>query len=458
MNQFCELLRVVPPSADRIASGSALSYSASPSYQNVQSSRKCWMRSIAIIRRAGWKIAAFLLGLIVVALVVRQSKEQEPIDVWVTSPQFRDITASLNTNGKVMLLTDFQARSAFAGMVEKIYVHVGQKVHPGQMLIKMKDPFAASRFASANAALQGARLSDQNVLKGGSQEERINLKGDLVHAQTVQKEAIDRLALLRRLEQKNAVSAGEVAEGEQRLKDANATLQTLSERSTKRFSQEDVTSSAARVADARASFDSAKVVVANANITSSIEGTVYSIPASTYDFVPMGADLLRVADLRDVQIRAYFDEPEIGALAVDQAVEVTWDAKPNQSWHGRVKQAPLTVMPLGTRTVGECIITVDNPNGDLLPNTDVKVTVTVKQQSHVLTVPREALQTDGTTRFVYRVIDGKLHKTKVSVGIVNLAAAQIIEGLSPTDVIAVSATNYQSLVDGLKVKPVQHAF
>jgi HlyD family secretion protein len=414
------------------------------------------VRSMVTIRRARWKIAAFLLGVAVIVLVVRQSKEQEPIDVWVTSPQVKDITASINTNGKVMLLTDFQARSAFAGMVEKIYVQVGQKVHPGQMLIKMKDPFAASRFASANAALQGAKLSDQNVLMGGSQEERINLKGELVHAQTVQKEALERLALLRRLEQKNAVSEGEVAEGEQRLKDANAALQTLTERSTTRFSKDDVTSSAARVADAKASFDSAKVVVANANITSSIEGTVYSIPASTYDFVPMGADLLRVADLREVQIRAYFDEPEIGALAVDQPVEVTWDAKPNQSWRGRVKQAPLTVIPLGTRTVGECIITVENPNGDLLPNTDVKVTVTTKQQLHALTVPREALQTEGTTRFVYRVVNGKLLKTKVSTGIVNLVSAQIVEGLSPSDVVAVSAPNYQSLADGLKVKPVQH--
>jgi HlyD family secretion protein len=414
------------------------------------------MSSIALIRQARWKIVACLLGVAVIALVVRQSREQVPIDVWVTSPQYKDVTASISTNGKVMLLTDFQARAAFAGMVEKIYVQVGQKVKPGQKLIKMKDPFAASRFASANASLQGARLSDQNVLSGGSQEELINFKGELAHARMAQKEAADRLALLRHLETKDAVSAGEVAEGERRLRDADTTLKTLLERTTMRFSHEDVVSSAARVADAQASFDTAKVVLANANITSSIEGTVYSIPTSTYDFVPMGADLLRVADLREVQIRAYFDEPEIGGLTVGQEVEVTWDAKPNQTWRGRVKQAPLTVIPLGTRTVGECIITVNNANGDLLPNTDVRVTVTTNQQFHVLTVPREAVQTEGAARFVYRLSGGKLHRTKVSVGIVNLVSAQVTDGLSPSDVVAVAAADFQNLSDQLKVRPVPH--
>src|SRR5205085_1296678 len=82
-----------------------------------------------------------------------------------------------------------------------------------------------------------------------------------------------------------------------------------------------------------------------------------------------------VADLNRIQVRAYFDEPEIGRLAVGQSVKIVWDAKPNQTWHGHISRAPSTVITYGTRNVGECIITVDDARGDLLPNTNVTVTV-----------------------------------------------------------------------------------
>src|ERR1700679_1544326 len=51
-----------------------------------------------------------------------------------------------------------------------------------------------------------------------------------------------------------------------------------------------------------------------------MSGMVYSVLVSAYDFVPMGADLIRVADLKNVQIRANFDEPEIGKLKAGQDV------------------------------------------------------------------------------------------------------------------------------------------
>src|SRR6185312_4108062 len=134
----------------------------------------------------------------------------------------------------------------------------------------------------------------------------------------------------------------------------------------------------------------------------------YSVPVSAYDFVPAGEDLLDLADLNKIQVRAYFDEPEIGKLAVGQAVKIEWAAKPLQVWHGHISIAPTTVITYGTRNVGECLITVDDARGDLLPNTNVTVTVTTSQRFNVLSVPREALHTEGVSDFVYRVVDGKL--------------------------------------------------
>jgi multidrug resistance efflux pump len=65
-----------------------------------------------------------------------------------------------------------------------------------------------------------------------------------------------------------------------------------------------------------------------------------------YDFVPMGAELLHVADLKRMEIQAFFDEPDIGELAVGQPVRIVWDARPEDLWTGHIKRAPLAAMPL----------------------------------------------------------------------------------------------------------------
>jgi len=57
-----------------------------------------------------------------------------------------------------------------------------------------------------------------------------------------------------------------------------------------------------------------------------ISGTVYSLDARPSDFVEQGKLLLQMADLDHERVRAYFDEPDIGKLAVGQSILIKWDA------------------------------------------------------------------------------------------------------------------------------------
>jgi HlyD family secretion protein len=124
-------------------------------------------------------------------------------------------------------------------------------------------------------------------------------------------------------------------------------------------------------------------------------------------------------------------------------------------WHGHISIAPTTVITYGTRNVGECIITVDDARGDLLPNTNVIVTVTTAQRFNALSVPREALHTDGGD-FVYRVVNGRLVRTPVQVGTAtNLTRAEITGGLTEKDTVVLSAVNNRELSNGLPVKVVE---
>jgi len=319
----------------------------------------------------------------------------------------------------------------------------------------MDDADTVAKIATANAALHSAEATLHDVDQGGSQDERIGFSGDLSRAQQQQQQASNDLAALKALQQKGAASGSEVASAEQRLLTAQSSVKGLETRSTQRYSATDHSRAQAQLADAKASLAAAQAAYANDNIRAPFAGTVYSIPVSNYDFVPAGENLLDLADLNRIQVRAYFDEPEIGKLAAGQPVKIVWDAKPTQTWHGHISRAPTTVITYGTRNVGECIITVDDARGDLLPNTNVVVTVTTSQRFNVLSVPREALHTEGGD-FVFRVVDNRLVRTPVQVGVgVNLTRVEILSGLTEKDTVALSAVNNRELTNGLPVKIVE---
>ena len=257
------------------------------------------------------------------------------------------------------------------------------------------------------------------------------------------------------MQARGAASAGEVASAQQRLEVANSTVESAQGRSGQRYSPTDKARVQAQLTDARANLAAAQAAYAAANIRAPFPGTVYSVPVSQFDYVPAGEGLLDLADLNHIQVRAYFDEPEIGKLQSGQAVKIVWDAKPNQVWHGHIDRAPTTVTQYGNRNVGESVITVDDARGDLLPNTNVVATVTTSQRFNVLSVPREALHTEGGSNFIYRVVNGKLARTPVQVGALNNVRVEILGGLTEKDVVVVSSTSTHDLSNGLAVKLVE---
>jgi HlyD family secretion protein len=379
------------------------------------------------------------------------SRDRRKVEVLVSSPSYQDIESTLSTKGTVTPIHDFPARANFSGEVERIYVHLGDKVRPGQMLILLKDQFASERVIAARAALEASEVSSENVRMNGSQEDLIGMQADLARAQNEQDAAARAYSTLEELEKRGSVSEAEVTAGRQRLETAKSALQALKEKATKRYSETDIASWKDKVAADKASLEAEKVSYANAHVASPIAGTVYLLSVAQYDFVPAGLDMLHVADLTKTQIHADFEEPDIGKLQVGEPVSVSWEGRPNQSWKGRVVEKPLAVTRADARNVGRCTIDIDDPEGSLPVGTNVVVTVTVDKHANVLTVPREALHTEGPSRFAYRVQGDKLVKTPVEVGIVNALRAEITKGLQAQDVLALRATGDYKLKDNLRV-------
>jgi HlyD family secretion protein len=397
-----------------------------------------------------WVLVAVAAGL---ALFFYIRAGRGVITVGAARVERHDIESEKSTNGRVAPLQDFQAHAPLAGIVNKIYVQLGQQVRAGQELVQMDDSEARKDLAAARATLASSLATLQSMQQGGTQDERLAQGADLNAAVTQVQQDTTSLSSLQNLETKGAASANEVALAQQRLSAAKTKVLQIQARKNSRYSADDLTAQKAQVAEAQASVDAAQAVFAGVNIHTPIEGTVYALPVTPYQFVPAGETLVQVADLTKLQIRAYFDEPEIGQLKAGQPVSIKWDAKPGHEWHGHIVQAPTTVIAYGgTRNVGECLISVDDARGDLLPNTNVTVKVTELRHTGVLTLPREALHTEGTSDFVYRIVDDRLVKTPIVVDLTNLTRFEIVSGLKEGDLVALGSTTESDLSGGLRVK------
>jgi HlyD family secretion protein len=383
---------------------------------------------------------------------------RERITVRTAQVAYQDLERKISTNGKVEPVDNFTGYALSPGIVEEIYVDPGDKVKAGQMLMKLDDADARARLASAESALYAANLAVSDMARGGTQDERNTYDSQLRNTRLQRQQDEAKLNALQQLQQKGAASPAEIAAAQEQLQLDNSNLQSIQQHSTQRYDAADRAGAQARLDDAKAAVAAAQSAVAADNIRSAVAGTVYLIPVSLHDYVAPSTDgLIYVADLNHIQVTGYFDEPDVGALAAGQSVIITWEAKPGMVWHGHITQAPTSIVNYHeTRNVGECEIAVDDANGVLQPDANVLVTVTTAKHDHVLSIPHEAVYTNGPqVSYVYRVLDGKLVKTPVQIGIEEPTRVEIVSGLAEGDAVALGAVPPHNLSDGLEVAPVK---
>lgn len=367
----------------------------------------------------------------------------------------QDMVNTVSTNGRVEPEQNYEFYSPIATTVKAVYVQPGDKVPAGKLLMVLDDVEARARLATAESGVKAAQAAVYAVTHNGTQEQRQMAAADLARAHLDRDQARRDLDALIKLQSTGAASASEVAAAEQRLDQAEAGLKASQQNATSRYSPEETARAQAALAGAEADLAAARQVVAQTSIHAPLDGTIYSLNAGRTDFVEQGKLLLEMADLHRERVRAYFDEPEIGQLAVGQKIEIKWDAKPGEVWHGHIERTPVTVVTYGTRNVGEVIVKVDDADGNLLPDTNVTVTVTISSEPNALTVPREALRSENGKPYVYKVVKDGLVRTPVITGTLNLTQVAILSGLEEGDWVATGTANGQPLQAGIPIKVVR---
>lgn len=364
---------------------------------------------------------------------------RRPVPQVTLAPLMRgNLNSWITSNGKVEPVNPYALRAKFDAFVTAVPALEGSAVRPGELLVTLDDSELRAQLDQARAQLASEQDDLRAAEAGGRADQLSRLTGDLKVAEA-QRDMLDRQhEVLVKLVAQKAATPEELEKNQADLLHANADVEQL--RKTKEQfdhqNQLDRDRLALVVSHSQAEVKSLEEKLDSARVLAPVKGTLYSLPVHVRDFVHTGDLLAEVADLSQLRVRAFIDEPELGRLQPQQVVEVTWDAMPERTWMGHTEMLPQQVVARGARNVGEVLCAISNEKMSLIPNTTVDVRIQLDERSNVLLVPRGAVQTDGQRRYVFLVEGGRLHRKEIKVGASNDSEFEVVSGLQESDAVA----------------------
>ena len=405
--------------------------------------------------KLAWLYILLALGAIV-ALVLLSGRP--PIPSVPTQVVTRaNISNAISTNGKVEPVTPYEMRSLVQSHVIKIRATEGQFVKKGQPLVDLDEGQLRADISHAREQLVNNQENLRIAKSGGQATQLAQLDSD------IRKTEIERTRLQSVVAATEKLVSQQAATQQELIVERANLARTESERDRLVATRADFVRQTTLDADRQAllvsqcqeTLDNLQQKLNSTHIMAPADGTLYSLPVHANDPVKEGDLLAAVADLKNVRVRAFVDEPELGELVPGQNVGITWDALPGRTWTGHTSQIPRQVVPHGTRTVGELLCPINNDDQRLIPNTNVNVRIELAVRANVLIVPRGAILFEGAQhRSVFVVESGTpdsiLHKREVNVGISDSTRYEVLSGLKEGDVVAILG-NIQPK-DGMKVR------
>ena len=268
-------------------------------------------------RKVRNRILIFLVLAGVVAYVLVRLSGREPVaKIAAVSPVRDNLVSSISSNGKVEPISPFVMRAPLDTFVEKVAGVEGQAVKKGQLLVELNVKDASAQLADAQGRLLRAQDELRAAQGGGKPDEAARVAGDLAKAQADRDRLEKNHESLERLVAKQAATRDELAANDFSLANAQAEVKRLSaaKQEFERAVKLDAGRSSLTVQQLQSEIAALRSKVASARITAPADGTLYSLPVKAGDYVKTGDLLAEMADLHRVRVRAFIDEPELGAL------------------------------------------------------------------------------------------------------------------------------------------------
>jgi HlyD family secretion protein len=355
-----------------------------------------------------------------------------------------------------------------AGTLADVYVKDGQTVKAGQKLAKMYTAPLKAAVKQAEAAVAQAEAGLATIEQSTPSCADLRAANAAVDAANAQyKNAKSAYELAKNPPGPAPSNPATVAIASANKKQAYAALlgaeATVVKVKRGRQVSEQEESANAAVAAAEAGLVVAKQNLSNATLIAPFDGTVFlnpvgvpgadlkaPLPAEGVGVAPQSAPF-SVVHLGTSTFTAEVDEADVDRVKLGMAADVTLDAFPGETFKTTVVHINPAAQPTATGgTIFQVELTIATTDKSILLGMKGDATIQVSAVEGALTIPVEALFNQNGQNFVYKVNNGKLEQTNITVGATTDTSVEVIKGLSDGDVVAkAGATQY---TNGMAVK------
>jgi len=400
----------------------------------------------------------------------------------------QDLTQTVSANGEIKPKKSVNISSNAMGRIISMPVREGDRVHAGDLLIRLESIQTEADVKSAEAMLEAA-LSETEGMAAQlrAAEEGVNsAKADIRRSETDMaraKQSLDRNEQLR----KEGLISNEQYEKYKSdydftviaLNSANTHLaQAEAQTAVVKNSREQTT---IRIAQQRAALVRAKDSQSKTTITSPLDGIITYLPVNEGEIAIVGiqnqpgTNLMTIADLSVITAEVKVDETDIVNVRVGQEAKIKVDALGGEKFlMGHVSEVGNSALNKSGNNNGgnsqeakdfKVVITLDEPSKELRPGLSCTATITTANAKQVLSIPIQALtirefdNPDKTIKKkiekegVFTIKNGIALFHPVKTGITGTTDIEIVEGLTTDDEIVTGPYQVlRTIQDNARVK------
>src|SRR5881398_1337355 len=292
-------------------------------------------------------LLVLIVGLSILLLIVRQCRRDSDVS-YQTAPVTRGpITQLVTATGTLNPVVNVQVGSQVSGNIQKLFADFNSKVKAGDIVAQIDPVLFQATVTQAEGDLASAQAALELTKVNATRTQEL-------------------------LAKKNS-SQQDLDQAIANLHQAEATLKIK-----------------------QGALDKARADLDHCTITSPVDGEVISRSVDVGQTVAASLQapvIFTIAnDLTKMQIDSNVAEADVGVVVVNQQVDFTVDAFPNQTFHGQVIQvrnAPITVQNVVTY---DTVIGVSNPDLKLKPGMTANVSIIVAHKDDVLQIKNAALR------------------------------------------------------------------
>lgn len=380
-----------------------------------------------------------------------QVAKNQPPEIPFSRVKRESIVSSVPTNGMVEPVESAIAHAERPGAVKQIAIKNGDRVAKGQELVRLDTSEIEAERDQARSSIAQIQAELQVLSSGGRTADLARLDGDIERTQLELDQARPEYEKYQRLESKQVATPAEVLARKQKVDQLTVQMKDLSNQKASLVGPADKASANARLESAQTALRLAEQRIGQSVVRAPIDGVVYQFDLKQGAYLNAGDAVASIGRLDRVKVTVYVDERDLGRVRRGMPVRITWDGLPGKEWSGAVDKLAGQVVAKGSREVGDIECVIENPGRELVPGSNVNVDIRAESADAALTIPKEALRTENGKEGVYSLNGTMLVWRAVKLGIDNTTRAQVTDGLSEGDPIALITE--KTLKDGMAVTP-----